>query len=160
MAYRYGFRNRNRRKLEYKKYRVRGNIRSFRDLEVYKKTTELSSQIFQIELPTNLKGRKKIQEELEVLYNIAKHIPKLIAESYGERFTSKEEAYATLERAMRCIDKTIAKLDFLVAAIGRQETKQELVAMINKYQKQRLKILNLKRAWERFEKKGKYAKNR
>jgi hypothetical protein len=150
----YGYRKKipPKSKLEYKKYRVRGNIRSFRDLEIYKKTTELSSIIFKTELPKNLKGRAKIQEELNILYAIAKHIPKLIAEAYGERFVNKQRAYTTLEKAMRCVDKTITKLDFLIAAIDTHKIKAEFVALINEYQKQKLKTLNLKRAWERFEK--------
>lgn len=138
--------------LEYKKYRTRGNIRTFRDLEVYKKTTELSSQIFQIELPPNLKSKKRITEETQILYNISKHIPRLIAESYGDRFTDKPLAYKKLERAMQIISNAITKLDFLINSIETQEIKTALVGLIKQYEKQKLKILNLKRAWERFEK--------
>jgi hypothetical protein len=56
-----------RKKTEYKKFRVRGHIRSFRDLEIYKYTTKLSSQIFGLELPPNLKNRAwiKRQEQYE-----------------------------------------------------------------------------------------------
>jgi len=45
------------KKQEYKKYRVKSAIKSFRNLEVYKKTTELSAELFQMELP---KGCKKV----------------------------------------------------------------------------------------------------
>lgn len=143
-------------KLEYKKYRVRGHIKSFRDLEIYKKTTQLSSNIFQIELPKNLKGRKKIQKELETTYEISKHVPKLIAESYGDKFNNEQLAYNKLELAMRTIRNVIAKLDFLIDVTDHQDTKRIFARLIKKYQVQRRKVLNLKKAWQRVaEKYGK-----
>jgi hypothetical protein len=137
--------------LEYKKYRVRGHIRSFRDLEIYKQTTLLSSQIYGLELPPKIKGKKLLEEELEILRNISKQIPRLIAESYGDRFSSRNLAYQKLEEAMQQISQLIAKLDFLIAAVEHTETKQFFVKLISKYQTQRRKVLNLKRAWERVE---------
>ena len=38
--------NKTYSKLEYKKFRVKSTIKSFRDLEVYKKTTHLAAEIF------------------------------------------------------------------------------------------------------------------
>jgi|SaaInlStandDraft_5_1057022.scaffolds.fasta_scaffold82847_2 hypothetical protein len=57
MAYIGNYKN-YEKKLEYKKYRVRGAIKSFRDLEIYKQTTLLASQIIQIELPQKIKSKK------------------------------------------------------------------------------------------------------
>ena len=142
-----------RSKLEYRKFRVRGHIKSFRDLEIYKKTTQLSSEIFQIELPRNLKHRPRVQEELATLCTISKYVPKMIAEAYGEKFTNKNSAYAKLERAMQYIDNVVAKLDFLIALLDHQDSKQIFVGLISKYQTQRRKILNLKRAWLRIDEK-------
>lgn len=140
-------------KLEYKKYRVRGHIRSFRDLEIYKHTTLLSSQLYLLELPKNLKGKKLLEEELAILRNLSKQTPRLIAESYGDRFTNMDLAYQKLEQAAQQITATIAKMDFLIAAIENTETKQEFIKLISRYQTQRRKILNLKKAWERAEEK-------
>lgn len=138
-------------KLEYRKFRVRGHIRSFRDLEIYKQTTRLSSQIYELELPPKIKNKKLLEKELELLRNISKQIPRLIAEAYGDKFTSRSLAYQKLEDAMRYIRKVIAKLDFLIASLPHQELKQTLVKLIRKYQRQRRKILNLKNAWLRIE---------
>ncbi len=56
-------------KPEYKKFRVKSAIKSFRDLEVYKQTTQLSAKIFQIELPATIKNRKRLSDELVILYD-------------------------------------------------------------------------------------------
>jgi len=140
-------------KLEYRKFRVRGHIRTFRDLEIYKQTTLLSSQIFQLELPPNLKDKKLFETELGLLRNLTKQVPLFIAESWGDKFTNRQLAYEKLEKAMRYISACIAKMDFLTASVEHSETKQVLAKLIQKYQFQRRKILNLKRAWERIEEK-------
>ena len=54
---------------------------------------------------------------------------------------------------MRTTSILIAKIDFLIAMITHQDTKQELVKLINKYQIQKRKTLNLKRAWEKTDEK-------
>jgi hypothetical protein len=141
--------------LEYKKYRVRGHIRSFRDLEIYKQTTLLSSQIYDIDLPPKIKGKKLLEQELEILRNISKQIPRLIAESYGDKFSNRNLAYQKLEEAAQQISQVIAKMDFLIATIEHTETKQVFIKLISKYQTQRRKVLNLKRAWEKVEEKRK-----
>ena len=140
-------------KLEYRKFRVRGHIRSFRDLEIYKQTTLLSSQTYDIELPPKIKNKKLLEQELEFLRNISKQIPRLIAESYGDRFTDRQLAYQKLEQAAQQTSQVIAKLDFLIAAVEHQETQQVFVKLIRKYQTQKRKTLNLKKAWLRIENK-------
>ena len=39
------------KKQEYRKFRVKSPIKTFRDLEVYKNTTFLIAEIFQIKIP-------------------------------------------------------------------------------------------------------------
>ena len=143
--------NKPKDNLEYKKFRVRGNIKTFRDLEIYKQTTILSSQIYDITLPPKIKGKTLFEKELEILRNISKQVPRLIAEAYGDRFTNRNLAYQKLEQAMQQISQVIAKFDFLIAAIETPELKQDFVNLIRKYQIQRTKTLNLKKAWERVE---------
>ena len=140
-------------KLEYRKFRVRGHIRSFRDLEIYKQTTLLSSEIYGLELLPKTKNKKLLEQELEFLRNISKQIPRLIAESYGDRFTDFLGGCNKLEQASQQISQVIAKLDFLIAMVEHQETQQIFVKLINRYQTQKRKTLNLKKAWERVEEK-------
>jgi hypothetical protein len=134
---------------EYKKYRVKSAIKSFRDLEVYKRTTELSAELYQIEAPKNCK--KSLEKEFAILMEISKHIPKLVAESYGDKFSNFNMGIAKLEKAMQLISDTISKIDFLTVAVDdkNKEFKEILDGILKKYQIQRRKILNLKNAWSR-----------
>ena len=111
---------------EYKKYRVRTAIKTFRDLEVYKQTTQLSSEIFQLEISAAEKNEGKLIEEAEILYNLSKNIPRLIAESYGDKFSEFDEAMKKLEKTAQLISTVISKIDFLTAAVETQKTKETL----------------------------------
>jgi len=145
-------------RLEYRKYRVRGNIRTFRDLTVYQQTTKLCSNIFDLQFPKKIKGKKSLDEELDILKKLSKQTPRLIAESWGDKFTNRQLAYSKLEQAMRYISKVITKLDFLIAKITgpfdsqNKSQQEEMQKIIRQYQYQRRKILNLKRSWMRYEK--------
>lgn len=133
-------------------FRVRAPVKSFRDLEVYQMTTQLSSQLFLLTAPK--KTKIDLTGELVLLRQISKHIPRLIAESYGDKWSSKNLALQKLETAMRYISDIITKADFILAVTGEdntcQEFRAELVGLIKKYQAQRMKIRNLKKAWERI----------
>ncbi|MFH1845948.1 MAG: hypothetical protein ABH869_00085 [Candidatus Omnitrophota bacterium] len=135
--------------LEYKKYRVKSAIKSFRDLEVYKKTNQYAAELFQFKVP---KSAQYLKEEVALLRDMAKHIPKLIAESYGDRFSEPETAFKKLERTAQYFSNVITKIDFLLMSMGDKdkEKKDFLLKILKKYQIQRVKVLNLKRAWERI----------
>ncbi len=143
-------------KTEYKKYRIKSPVKSFRDLEVYRQTTLLSSEIFKF-IPEIKKSKKNkyLLDEFEILYSLSKLIPKLTAESYGDRFSDKQLAFGKLEQTMRIIANIVTKIDFIVATTESAEIKEMLNKILNKYQRQRVKINNLRRAWMRvYEDKG------
>ena len=143
-------------KQEYSKYRVRTPVKSFRDLDVYRQTNLLCSEIFKF--TPAIKRTKKdkcLLNEFEILYSLSKLIPKLIAESYGDRFSSNELAFSKLEQAMRIIANIVTKIDFITATIENNDIKEALNKILAKYQKQRVKINNLRRAWSRvYENRG------
>lgn len=141
-------------KTEYKKFRVRSTIKSFRDLEVYQKTTELSAEIFSWKLPEKYRKNTRLKEEFLKVYEFSKQPPILIASAYGEKFNSLKNACDMLEKSVRNIDSTVAKIDFLGAVVDNQELKEKMLKAINKYQNSRRKILNLKRSWNRIFGKG------
>lgn len=132
--------------LEYKKFRVKSAVRSFRDLEVYIKTNRLASEIFKLELP---KSCAAIKSELETLKNSVQAVPMLIAESYGDKFSDLTLSLNKLEKACQIISGAITKIDFLVISIEEADIKETLNRLLKQYQTQRIKILNLKRAWMR-----------
>ena len=137
-------------KQEYSKYRVRTPVKSFRDLDVYRQTTLLSSEIFKLTpIIRRSKKDKYLLNEFEILYSLSKLIPKLIAESYGDRFSSNEMAFNKLEQTMRIIANIVTKIDFITATIENNDIKEALNKALSKYQKQRVKINNLRRAWIR-----------
>lgn len=136
-------------KAEYKHYRVKSAIRSFRDLEVYKQTTNLSSEIFNMELPDDTKNKTRLTEEISGVYELSRDIPRLIAESYGEKFDDLTGAMQKLEGAARIISVLITKIDFLTASIENMEIKERFNKFLKQYQIQRRKVLNLKKAWQR-----------
>jgi len=142
--------SKNYSKPEYKNFRVKTPIKSFRDLEVYSETVKYSTEIFNI---VSRVRRKKVSERLvseyEKLYEISKFVPKLIAESYGDKFTSMAMAVKKLENTMRLIANLVTKIDCLTGLVDDDEIKEDLVKIIAKYQKQRVKINNLKKAWSR-----------
>ncbi|MFH1461067.1 MAG: hypothetical protein ABIF84_01440 [Patescibacteria group bacterium] len=137
-------------KQDYQKYRVKSPVKSFRDLEVYRQTTLLSSEIFKLIFEIKKKKKSKyLLDEFEILYSLAKLVPKLTAESYGDRFSDRNLAYGKLEQAMRVIANIVAKIDFIVEVIEDNEIKEILNKILARYQKQRVKINNLRRAWLR-----------
>ena len=149
-------------KQEYSKYRVRTPVKSFRDLDVYRQTTLLSSEIFKfIPIIKRSKKDKYLLNEFEILYSLSKLVPKLIAESYGDRFSSNEMAFNRLEQAMRIIANIVTKIDFITATIENNDIKESLNKVLAKYQKQRVKINNLRRAWVRvYQERGGFQRRR
>lgn len=140
--------NPNNPPLEYRNFRVRTPVKSFRDLEVYRYSTKLAADIFNLDLPTGFKKNQSLKDEVDILKNISKHIPRLIAESYGEKFSNLNQACITLEKSAQTISLIISKIDFLNALIDDSEFKEKTGNILKKYQVTRLKILNLKKAWE------------
>ena len=133
--------------MEYKKYhknnfRVRSPIKSFRDLEVYQTTIKLSNMLL---------GLDFLNDEKQEIKKISESIPKLIAESYGDKFDSIEIAEKKLDEAITLISNIITKLDiFREKFLEVKEKKEVLDKLIIKYGYQKLKVLNLKRAWKRI----------
>jgi|GEM_PF-728985 len=137
-------------KPEYQKFRVRSGIKTFRDLEVYQQSTQLSAEIFQFKLPPKTKNRLNLNLEIAQLQDSSRQIPRLIAESYGDKFGNSALALGKLETSAQLISGIITKIDFLLASLDHSASKEMLLQWLKKYQIQRVRILNLKRAWERI----------
>ena len=150
-------------------FRVKGPIKSFRDLEVYSKTTALSADIFTLRVPEG----SELEEEMALLKNISKHIPKMIAESYGNRFDNFSLAERKLEKTAEIISSVISKIDFILSVLKKEQSEdlekekenekkdnelnEDFNAKINQllkdYTAVRMKVLNLKRSWVRLNEK-------
>ena len=135
----------------YKRFRVRTPVRTFRDLEVYQESTKLAAEIFNFKIPR--KYREKISTEVQTLKQMSKAVPKLIVESYNDKFSDFRVADKKMEIAAQTINLIIAKLDFLSAFIEDVEFRKCLSGILKRYQRVKFKIINLKRAWGRVFKK-------
>lgn len=127
-------------------YRVKSPVKSFRDLEVYQKTIQLSDEI------TNLPflSKKQFEKDAQEIKEIAESIPRLIAESYGDKFDSRELANKKLTEAITLITNTVTKIDlFRQRFCEDKESKESLDKLLTQYQYQKIKVLNLRKAWQR-----------
>jgi len=121
------------------RFRVRSIVKSFRDLEVYQSTIQLSWQLISLDF---------LESEKEELKNITENIPRLIAESYGDKFDSKETACKKLTQAITLVSDTITKIDLLREKFSEDKDKKQILdKILTKYSYQRRKILNLRKAW-------------
>jgi len=80
---------------------------------------------------------------------MGKIVPKLIVESYNDKFNNFKVADKKLELAAQTINLIIVKLDFLSAFIEDTEFRNLLTDILKKYQHIKFKIVNLKKAWGR-----------
>jgi len=129
--------------MEYNKnnFRVRSPVKTFRDLEVYQTTIKLSNIL------TNLDFLNEDKEEVK---KVSERIPKLIAESYGDRFDFFAVAEKKLNKTVTLITDMITKIDLLREKFLEDKEKREVLdKALMKYGYQKSKVLNLKKAWKR-----------
>ncbi len=132
--------------MDYSKYRVKSPVNSFRDLEVYQKTIQLSDEITNLPF-LNKEAFKKDNEEIK---SIAERIPKLIAEAYGDKFDSRELAHKKLTEAVTLITNAVTKIDLFRERFREDKSAKEILdKLLTNYQHQKIKVLNLRKAWDR-----------
>ena len=139
--------------MQYKKIRVRSPVRTFRDLEVYQQAIKLSADVFNLKLPSRFKNNSAICGEIDKLKEISKIVPKMIVESYDDKFSNFSLAEKKLEKAIKAINLIIAKLDFLNAFVEDEKWREELLGILKRYERVKIRTLNLKKAWTRVFKK-------
>jgi len=118
------------------KFRVKSPVKSFRDLEVYQVSVQLAHEISCFDL----EEKKRISE-------IAESVPRLIAESYGDRFDSKELSHQKITMAITLIVDLIAEIDLLREKYP--DKRDVLDKLLSKYLTQKRKVLNLRGAWSK-----------
>jgi len=132
-----------------KRYRARTPIKTFRDLEVYKEATALSAEIFNLKLPEKYRKKKKAMDELGILYNLSKNIARFIAEGNSRKFDNLQSGMNCLEKTAEISNLIISKIDFLQAVIENEEFNENLMGLLKRYEKNKMRVLNLKKAWGR-----------
>lgn len=127
------------------RFRVKSPIKSFRDLEVYQTTIQLSNKL------TSLEFLKKLESDYDEIKKNSEAIPRLIAEAYGDRFESFEIANRKLNQVITFVTDIIARIDLLREMFSEEKEKKEILdKILTKYTYQKRKVINLKKAWERI----------
>ena len=122
-------------------FRVRSPVKTFRDLEVYQTTIKLSNLIQSLDF---------LKDEKNNLKELSESIPRLIAESYGDKFEDIEISEKKLDEAVTLVVDVITKIDILRERFLEDREKKEILdKLILKYGYQKIRILNLKKAWKR-----------
>ena len=132
--------------MDYRNYRVKSPVKSFRDLEVYQKTIQLSDEITSL----SFLGKEQFEDDNKEIKSIAEKIPKLIAEAYGDKFDSKEIAHKKLTEAVTLMTNAVTKIDLFRERFREDKSSKEILDnLLTRYQTQKIKVLNLRKAWNR-----------
>jgi hypothetical protein len=135
----------------YKKtaFRVKKPIRSFRDLEVYQRTSCAATEIMTKVMPLLGESNSWVKEKL---VDCCLKIPESIATAHSHRFETGEEL-KFLEDALEGCNKAVVYLeqarDIFIKDIEGRALCDDL---IKRYILVRRKIFNLYRAWKKFQK--------
>lgn len=130
-------------------FRVRKPIRSFRDLEVYQRTSSCATDVMTKIIPLLSESNSPIKEKL---VDCCLKIPESIATAHSHRFETGEEL-KFLEDALEACNKAVVYLeqarDIFIKDIESRALCDDL---IKRYILIRRKIFNLHKAWKRFQK--------
>ena len=128
-------------------YRAKNPLRSFRDLEIYQKSSKLAVEISQQVLPITSEKNFRLNPQLEEL---SLGIPCIIAEAFCSRYDNRIEAMSLLEKAMLSCNKMVVYLEQVRDIYALDIERQTCEDIIKTYLKVRLKTFNLLNAWNKF----------
>jgi hypothetical protein len=157
--------------MDYFKYKTRytgyskKKVKSFLDLEVYKRSLELSvfvaktlvKKIDQRSIQSNSYTKKVEDMLVESMTKTALSIPHLIAESNSRRFGGNTEFEAILDLVMLRCNKMVVYLEQVRDMLNIDLATDEFEENIKKYLFIRRKVLNLQRVWKKYH--SEYVKN-
>ena len=127
-------------------------IRSFRDLEIYQKTFSASVEVMKKIIP-KMQGRELPLRDQIIDCSLL--IPNLIAEAYSRRFDNKEASYKLMEESMVKCNNMVVYLEQARDIFDEDVSKVVVEELTKEYMRTRTKMLNLVKAWKRFEEKDK-----
>lgn len=139
----------------YKKsaFRIKKPIRSFRDLEVYQRSSQCATEILTKVVPMLEEGKSPIRDRM---VETALRVPEALAEAHSRRFEAKDE-FKVIEIALECCNKAVVYLEQARDIYLRNTEGTALCEdLIKRYIILRRKIFNLYKAWQKF---GNYSKN-
>lgn len=127
------------------KFYPRRIVKSFRDLEVYQRTFQNSVDVMKKVVPA-MQGESSLRDKI---IESALSIPNLIAEAHSRRFDEAEAANKLIDESMAECNKAVVYLE--QARDIHNVDRVVVEEIIKNYVNVRWKILNLQRAWKRFQ---------
>lgn len=154
-----------------KRYKTKKPIRGFRDLEIYQMAQQLAIEIIKTIQP--FLAEKRYNSE-KVFCEMALSIPMHMANAHTQRFDDAEKAIKTLDQVIVNCNNMIVFLEQIKQiyaekpdeAVVKKDNKQEKTStnltethkvfmlceeLINKYNRVRIKTVNLLKAWKRWQ---------
>lgn len=135
------------KKYDQPKYTPKKAIRSFRDLEVYQKSSECSVIISVDVVPRLEKLNYKYADKI---LEVALAVPLLIAEGHSLRFADFALALGFIEKAMSSCNKVIVYLDQAKGIYGTKINPDLVEDVANRYTNIRLKMYRLQKGWRKY----------
>jgi four helix bundle protein len=130
------------------RFRPKKPIRSFRDLEVYQRTFDASVEVMKKIVPNMQNKEYPLRDQL---IDCCLGIPNLIAEAHGKRFDEEKESLGLLDEAMTQCNKMVVYLEQVRDIFSDEVDRVVIEEIIKKYVYARKKILNLYKAWKKFQ---------
>ena len=123
-------------------------IRSFKDLEIYQKTFSASVEVMKKIIPKMQGKESPLRDQI---IDCCLLIPNLIAEAYSRRFDDKNSSYKLIEDAMVKSNNMVVYLEQARDIFDEEVSKVVVEELTKEYMRTRTKMLNLVKAWKRFE---------
>ncbi len=122
-------------------------VRSFRDLEVYQKTSQASVDVMKKIMPA-ISGKYPMSEKMTACMLT---IPNLIAEAHSRRFEDEGAGLRLLDESMAECNKMVVYLEQIRDLYGNEIDRLVCEDAIKNYITAREKIFRLFKAWKRFQ---------
>ncbi len=130
------------------KFSPKKSVKSFRDLDVYRISMELSLDVSKFIIPA-------LEEEgyplIEGMRNSSLSIPLFIADAHSIRFADFDKGVATLERAMQSCNKMVVYLEQSMGLYTKEVDVVLVEDLMKKYITVRGKMFRLMKAWKAWQ---------
>ncbi len=130
-----------------KSFTPRKPVKTFRDLDVYKRPIECAVLISKNVLPALSKLKYPYIERLS---DCALAVPLFVAESHSLRFADFALGVGYLEKAMSASNKIIVYLEHALGLYGSKLDQSLVEDIIGRYAESRTKMFHLEKSWKRF----------
>lgn len=123
-------------------------IYSFRDLEVYQRSSQLSAEVMSKVVPQLKEKQYPLTEQM---VECSLNIPILITEAHARRFDDKNSSIEVLDKSMMNCNKMVAYLEQIKNIFGSNADNVLYDELIKNYLATRSKMFNLFKAWKQFQ---------